>query len=315
MGGEVMYFPYFRGRMYELIALKELAVGKLLGKSIIPVVEPIKITSTFDSMLNAFNNADLNLAVIYNPEVGDLSSESNTIDMLSSKLLSCSNVIPSVLMNEDADSVVMALESKKILKKDILAVLDKRDFVENYTDLFEISYPKYTLALNERQIRRNIKNGKILFEDKFIKRERNADYLKEEDEFFSDDHLYYSEEGYDGFGDYSIIGNEYADGGFAPRAVAIHIVYFDKENALRIHHFVSDSNSDISDVAGKFHEAVVKLRNWYENGQKHQLTSALQTLLNHAKEGTYPGLPTVKKLSIMHHLELIGKHLDRYEIR
>lgn len=37
-----MYFPYFRGRQYELLALKELASQKLISESIIPIVEPIK---------------------------------------------------------------------------------------------------------------------------------------------------------------------------------------------------------------------------------------------------------------------------------
>jgi hypothetical protein len=34
------------------------------------------------------------------------------------------------------------------------------------------------------------------------------------------------------------------------------------------------------------------------------------TLNNHWENETYPGLPTLKKLSIMHHLELMGKFLD-----
>ena len=45
-GGYNMYFPYFRGRQYELIALRELAQKKLIGSLIIPVVEPVKNSST-----------------------------------------------------------------------------------------------------------------------------------------------------------------------------------------------------------------------------------------------------------------------------
>lgn len=78
---------------------------------------------------------------------------------------------------------------------------------------------------------------------------------------------------------------------------------------MRIHHFVSDSNYDITDVAGKFYEAVSKLSLWYKNGQEKQNTNALSTLLDFAQKGYYPGLPTIKKLSIMHHLELVNKYL------
>lgn len=154
----------------------------------------------------------------------------------------------------------------------------------------------------------------VLFEDRFRKRSRNADYPK--DEFFSRDHLDFSEiafagSNFVGFGDYSIIGKEYNESGFAPYAVAIHIVYFENDNSLRIRHFVSDSNDDITDVAGKFYEAVSKLYEWYiTENQKRQLTMGLNTLLEHYKNKTYPGLPTLKKLSVMHHLELVGRYLD-----
>lgn len=87
-------------------------------------------------------------------------------------------------------------------------------------------------------------------------------------------------------------------------------MYFAKDNSLRIRHFVSDSNDDISDVAGKFYEAVSKLYKWYTTeNQDRQLTTGLQTLLDHFINKTYPGLPTLKKLSIMHHLELMNKYL------
>ncbi|MCQ2513413.1 MAG: sce7725 family protein, partial [Lachnospiraceae bacterium] len=81
---------------------------------------------------------------------------------------------------------------------------------------------------------------------------RNIDYSNIDTEFFSSDHLYYAEDGYKGFSDYSVVGEEYSETGFAPYAVAIHIVYFDEKNNLRMAHFVSDSNDDISDPARKF---------------------------------------------------------------
>ncbi len=36
------------------------------------------------------------------------------------------------------------------------------------------------------------------------------------------------------------------------------IVYFDIDDSLRVKHFVSDSNDDISDPAGKFQKALSK---------------------------------------------------------
>jgi len=305
-----MYFPYLRGRMYELLALKELAAGGLLSESVIPVVEPLKLTSTFDGMLKAFEAAGRKVAVIYNPEVGELSSDPHALDSLHTKTTFSNAIIPSVLLNQQAEETVGTLSAKSTAADSIIAILNSPDFIKTYSDLFGTISPKFTLAPEGRHFRQNTKPPKVLFEDKFNRKDRNVDYLADTDEFFSDDHLYYKDEGFTGFGDYSIIGDDFNEGGFAPRAVAIHIAHFDDGNALRVMHFVSDSNADISDVAGKFSEAVTKLRSWYLDGNQKQSTMALQTLLKHAEDGTYPGLPTIKKLSIMHHLELIGNYLD-----
>ena len=302
-----MYFPYFRGRQYELLALKELAQKNLLGKSVVPVVEPIKLSSTFNGSLQAYRDAELPFALILNPDVGALAGNSDPSNLFASI---AGSIIPSILLNNTAGQALDNLTERAIPADSVLTILTSRDHLNAYRDLFSQFPPKYTLFPDERQIRRTVSQNKVLFEDRFIKQERNSNYLKQEDEFFSDDHLFFKEEGYVGFGDYSIVGNEYIESGFAPYAVAIHIVYFDSDDTLRIHHFVSDSNDDISDVAGKFHEAVSKLAMWYSKGQKSQLTSALATLLDHNETGYYPGLPTIKKLSIMHHLELMGKYLD-----
>ncbi|WP_434509785.1 hypothetical protein [Desulfitobacterium sp. AusDCA] len=38
-----MYFPYLRGGQFELIAIRELIEQSLIGESIIPVIEPVKL--------------------------------------------------------------------------------------------------------------------------------------------------------------------------------------------------------------------------------------------------------------------------------
>ena len=303
-----MYFPYFRGRQYELIALRELAQNNLIGDKIIPVIEPIKVSPTFTGTIKAFQDKQQHLALIINPSVGDIADET-AIDLIVPFI--SNGVIPSVIMNKNALKAIEAILVRDMSKSNLLAIVTNRDYVEKYNSAFRDTPPKFTLFPDERSIRRAINTGKVMFEDKFEKQEKNADYLNQEDEFYSDDHLYFEEEGFIGFGDYSIVGNEYIEGGFAPRAVAIHIVYFADDKTLRIVHFVSDSNIDINDPAGKYYEAVTKLKEWYDSKQlQSQLTNALAEFLNHAEQGKYPGLPTIKKLSIMHHLELVGKYLD-----
>ena len=80
-----MYFPYFRGRQYELLALKELASQKLISSSVIPVIEPVKNIPALNNSLSAFCLASLPIGLIINPSVGDLTNDSQTIYKLLEK--------------------------------------------------------------------------------------------------------------------------------------------------------------------------------------------------------------------------------------
>lgn len=301
-----MYFPYLRGRQYEMLALKELVQRRLISNLVLPIVEPVKITSTFDSTVKVFVDTGLNIALIDNPVIGPLNGNilTNALHFYHKA------IVPAIIMQDNSTEVVDSLVRIGKRSEDLMVVLNNRDYLENYRELFNSASPRYTLFPEERSIRRAVSFGKVMLDDKFIRQEKNSDYSKTTDEFFSDDHLFYKEEGYSGFSDYSIIGNNYEEGGFAPKAVAIHIVYFDKDKALRVHHFVSDSNDGIEDPAGKFYEAVTKLHRWYDSScDSEQKTFALSVLLDYQERGYYPGLPTIKKLSIMHHLELVNKFL------
>lgn len=300
-----MYFPFLRGRQYELLALKELVQKSLLNDKIIPIVEPIKISSTLKSTLELYNKENKPLALVLNTDavvMEDIERE-QLYGFLKGK------IIPAVLVNESFKTTIAKIEEVGFAKNQIIVVFTSEENAALFNDCFKDVDPLFCLGPDKRYFRKLETYNKVLFDDHFIKQAKNSDYLKKDDEFFSEDHLNYAEDGYSGFGDYSIIGKEYDDSGFAPRAVAIHIVYFDSSNILRIHHFVSDSNYGIEDVAGKFYEAIQKFEGFGPLKEIINSTSAFGTLVNYAKDGYYPGLPTLKKLSIMHHIELLRKFL------
>ena len=64
-----MYFPYLRGRQYELLALRELIENDRLSDNIIPIIEPVKITSTLLSTIKTFINNNKKMIIIYIPSV------------------------------------------------------------------------------------------------------------------------------------------------------------------------------------------------------------------------------------------------------
>ncbi len=308
-----MYFPYLRGRQYELIALRELITNDRLSDNIIPIIEPVKVTPTLLNTINTFNDNDKKFVIIRNPSVGsfvlDSKKEKNT-DIFEKILnaVTSKNAYSGLTINCNSYNDVQTMTSKGVPYEQMVALCFESDNIDNLQTAFKGMAPKYNIIPYSPAFRRVRNGGRVMIDDKFNKLPRNNDYLNCQDEFFSDDHLYCYEDGYDGFSDYSIVGKEYSESGFAPYAVAIHIVYLAEDKTLRIHHFVSDSNNDISDPANKFYEALTKLVAW--NKEKKLNTFAMQKFEDMYKNETYPGLGVVKKLSIMHHIELIGNHLD-----
>lgn len=318
--GDYMYFPYIRGRQYELLALRELVENELMSNHVIPVVEPVKLSPTLVNMMEKFIEAAHPVSIIRNPAVGsftaDWESANGNIRAAGYKkrfteLYKSEKIIKAFIMQTDSDYILNNWEKEGANKSDLIVICRDRGSMDSYDRFYGSTLPRYTLIPDERFFKHKVRHNKVLLDDKFVKQDRNADYEEVFEEFFSDDHLYYMEDNFVGFSDYSIVGDDYFEAGFAPYAVAIHIVYFDSDQNLRIIHFVSESNDDISNPALKYYEAVSKLHQWYnENSQSIDLTLGLQTFLNHYDNKTYPGLGTVKKLSLMHHIELIGNYLN-----
>jgi hypothetical protein len=150
----------------------------------------------------------------------------------------------------------------------------------------------------------------VTLRDPFPSEDRNASYLEKDESIFTDDHLFFAEEGWVGFADYLTIGEPYNEGGFTPRAVAIHWTYEpDPGGPIMVRHFTSTNNGDTANVGGKFLEAAGKLVAFLDQHDIH--TNASEVMRNQVATSSYPGLGIVKKLSIQNHLELVSGILSR----
>ncbi|WP_409274844.1 sce7725 family protein [Neobacillus sp. SCS-31] len=311
-----MYFPYLRGRQYELLALRELAQNDLIGAKVTPIIEPIKPSATLTKTILEYIDTNKEIAFITNPLVGNFFDDFNALkdekvrDSLIGSLQK-GNVIVSHILNQKSNSQIHSLLEQGFGNEKLLLICEEKEYLNYYFEFFQEEAPRYCLIPEESAFRRKIKHNRVLVADRFSKQAKNADYSAIDEAPFSEDHLYFKEDGFIGFSDYSIVGKGYIESGFAPYAVAIHIVFFAEDKSLRIKHFVSDSNDDFNDPAGKFYEAIRKLAEWQEEMQLD--TFGMNEFLKHFKNGTYPGLGTVKKLSIMHHIELVSKFLDGVE--
>jgi hypothetical protein len=144
----------------------------------------------------------------------------------------------------------------------------------------------------------------IRLDDVFEKQQKNADFLTIQTHKFSEEHLFYKEENYQGFSDFTVLPSEFIDGGSTPRAVVIHLTYKNNEDQIWISHFTSESNDSIANVQGKFAEAADKALKFCD--KLPLINSAIEELKLYFEESKYPGLGVVKKISIKNHLLVVN---------
>ena len=308
-----MYFPYLRGKQFELIALRELIT--LLSKKrtkISPILEPVKESTTLTKTIQEFKKHNINFNLIINPKVGDMqNSTSNLLSLLTRELTDYTNYQVAIILNgKDNPKGLIAALKKANLKSGGLTLIHNsiidniNDVVEEFNDVIPVKYNVVNFSKTSRRYYRSFDTKTIVgLDDFFSSQQKNKDYKSIPESDFSEEHLFYKKDGFVGFSDFLTVGDNYSESGFLPYAIAIHLSYADGANKIKVRHFVSDSNDDQSDIAGKFDEALTHLVTWCNKASKK--TMAIDTFKELKKTGHFPGLGSVKKLSIENHIELV----------
>ncbi len=310
-----MYYPFLRARQFELISIRELAAERAIQGHIIPVLEPVKESI---SNLNLANKALVDFGqqafLILNPMVGELPGDN---DDFSNYLVELEHTgfLPAFHYTNNADFITATIRRHGF--NGCLIVCNS-----NFTDDATLR----TLCVNEavshimimepqknRSLDRYIKGLNkvyIRLDDVFEKQEKNADFLNIVAHKFSEEHLYYQEDGYQGFSDFTVLPSEYIEGGSTPRAVVIHLTYINQQEdrQIWIRHFTSETNDSIANVQGKFAEAAAKAVRFCDDYPLEN--SAISELREYYDERRYPGLGTVKKISIKNHLLVVSSFLS-----
>jgi hypothetical protein len=297
-----MYFPILRGKQYELIALRELA--EILPKGrFCPVIEPVRNNmAPLYKTIKVLNENEIVPLVIINPKVGDFS---NSGDRLLEAMRDTSEIdfIPCVRIEDgaDGDSIALYQEIGAGVAAFVAGGVDK--------GLVEALAGAHCVFINNKipiSTQRKFKNV-VVYGDHFNKQIRNADY--EERSFYSSMHVEYLELKHAiGFGDYTILSEEYVESGGPAYVVAIHLSYIDEEefDAMYVLHFSSYDDGSPANPGGKFMDALAKLIGYVDgNADDFALTQGLTELRATHEAGHFPGLGVVKKMSMMHHIETI----------
>lgn len=309
-----MYHPYFRGKQFELITIRETA-GLMAAAKFVPIIEPVKeALKGLERSLTAVSDAGGHAVVIVNPYHGDHSDDGNSISsLLQDGFHGNDSIAAGVLLKKDMtlSEAVACYDRHKGRRTSFVhaGFTEAKALAERIgSDLPKTRNVFFEAHCGKLYRKHFLDSERVLLRDGFKKR-RNADHPSLEE--FSDLHVTFEEEGMNGFGDFLMVGDDYTEGGGPAYAVAIHLTFIDpdKDDAMFTYHFVSTTKDTPTDPAGKFGEALKKLITKLNSGTSKLLeTSAIKEFRDLHAKGHFPGLGYVKKLSMKHHIETFSNY-------
>ena len=312
-----MYYPYFRGKQFELITIREKAL-LLAQKRFVPIIEPVRESlGGLERTLKAISEANGRAIVIVNPYHGDHGNDGTNISaLLQGGFIGNDKISAGILLRSNtslADAEVCFQTHKEHHPAFVHAGFNEpKALAQSLGDALGASTHVFVSSPADTLYRKHFNGStRILVQDGFERR-KNSDYAKNSPEKFSELHVTYQDLGMAGFGDFLIVGDVYSEGGGPAYAVAIHLTYIDpdNDNVMYVHHFVSTTNDTPTDPAGKFAQALKKLIDKLDTGNSKLLeTSSIKEFRDlHAKKH-FPGLGYVKKLSMIHHIETLAAYM------
>jgi hypothetical protein len=272
----------------------------------VPIIEPVK--KTFNSLKLAipkFIEGNMKFALILNPQVGEIKDFQTITTELEEQLSDPTKWIPAFIVINNIEEINLEIEKKKY--NDVMIICsDRIDTTDaTFLDFIQNQKIKYVVSKENRILKRKIRTKEFIrLDDNFKPQKRNKDFLTISEEKFTEEHLFYKDDNYAGFSDYTVLISDFTEGGGAPYAVAIHLTYEKDSEEIWIRHFTSISNDDIANIQGKFAEAARKAVDFIKT--KPLDTNAANELKKYFDEEKYPGLGIVKKIAIKNHIELIN---------
>ncbi|WP_086314399.1 hypothetical protein A5821_001966 [Enterococcus sp. 7F3_DIV0205] len=285
-----MYYPYFRGKQFDLLALTSLLENDYLSSQIIPIIEPVKNSNTLKKCINLFQKEDHPFYLIQNPQAGDFLTEEGLLYL---------NSLPldkAVIIEQPIET--LSEESQLFVINNATPALQS-DWQENQA---KVLIPK------EFRLLKKVKGKKIISQDPFTRLPKSSFYQECSDEFFSDIHLTFQKSGFVGFSDFSIDSRIYYEHSYPSRILSLHLVYFENDH-LRIHHFLS--SEELPTQKDKFFELMKEVEEWKNVLCGDHVTLGLELLFEAISKDKFPGMGVMRKAAVMHHMELMSRYLDR----
>lgn len=306
-----MYWPFFRSKQEELLALRELTPNLNHNNLIVPVIKPHSASTRVERQTNTVLQTGLRIALILNTNEGAPLPSVADVRAMESRLTAENpdQVFPALEVRPNTSSAEVSdflnayrnrtrvfihrshtLDSSNFPTGDAVHIFESNRVAEDFISAFSSSW-------------------QIILRDGFIRQSVNRHYPSTS--YFDDLLFTYRTSGFHGFGDFAIVGDvPYTTGGGQASHVALHLTEPRQNNAFQCRHFVSSVSPSSTDVQTKYFDALDQLTTFTScPGRGSFATQGVNDYCQNHASGNYPGLGSPKRWSIKHHIELVHSYL------
>jgi hypothetical protein len=307
-----MYFPYLRGKQFELEAL--VNVNPAVYANTLPILEPVSASKgVYKRLYGNFVSQNIPLILIMNPfypQSGRLTPTA-VQTIINGELARHPSLILGHIIDQryEVRDLNAFLTSNPTRRKAIVFRFNPLP-----TDLLAIqaalgTHPVEYIIFDDRRTNATTRNSfnthprRVLITDGFQRQDKNSDYPPVS--AFDSNYSTWRASGWFGIGDYLSIGDYYQAGGGQVYVVTLHLT-IESPTGLVMHHFSSTYRATVKGFpAQKFAEAnnllvtsphVVPLA-----------SSGLDLFRDWHARAHNPQLGAAKKASLMHHIELMSR--------
>ncbi|XUB36440.1 hypothetical protein IGI41_001434 [Enterococcus sp. DIV0876] len=284
-----VYYPYLRGKQFDLLALKSLLESDLLSRSIQPIIEPVKQSKAFWTVVDLLKQKNHPCFIIDNPSAGDFLTDEGLQELIAIPLQKARIVDQPIETYEISPDMWIIHQAEAALES---------DWLNNQIPI---------LLSKEFRLLNRVAGPKIIMEDPFTRLPKHSFYTEYATEMFSSRKKTYQQLGFYGYSDFSIDSKIYYESSYPSKRIAIHWIFPDATGELHIAHLVSDE--DLANQKAKFFQVMDQL-SLHEQSFPTQ-TLGLQLLQESVVQDKFPGMGVIRKASVMNHLELVSRLWDK----